>query len=465
MEQLSRWLLNLRFLTAATIAVASLQAEGDATRAAAADGIGGSRRLTLQDCYRLALELSEQDQIRAENLKAAEARYRQSLAAYFPQFSLFAAPTWQDRIEQDRRRQQAEDAIRLLAPAQQSQLLALLPARESDAQGTNPYVGGVALSWPLFSGFRTLHESRALQQERQALEFERQRSRELLYQDLAEVYYQALMYAQILASLDSEQTALKERIAELRARVRLGRSRQGDLLQAESDLAQNRVEAELQRGLARATTELLGFLIGRTPADTRLAPASDPPAPENIAAYLEHTGERSDLLQAAAALRAARQRSEVASGEHWPQASLQGEYYLRQRPDSSRDWRVTLRIDLPLFSGGATAARVDEAAARLRGSELDLDRLRRLSDYEVRASYSDFSSAAARLLLLREAAALARANYNVQVRDYRLGIVTNLEALSALTRVFVLERSIVQTEMQTRLASIRLQIAAGRSPP
>ncbi len=417
--------------------------------------------LSLAQCYQLALEASEQDQIRAENLKAAEARYRQTFAAFLPTIGLFAAQTWQQDLQRNEQRQQAIEATRLLVPESQ-QLLRALPSEPVDTQGSNPFVGGVSLSWPLFSGFRTLSESRARESDRDALQFERQRFRELLYLDVADVYYQLLMYTEMQAALDREERALRQRIAELQARVRLGRSREGDLLQARSDLAQNRIEFELQRGLADATAELLAFLIGVPAESLQLAAATTPPAPENIDAYLEHSGERSDLLQAAATLRAARRRVSEARGEHLPAVSLEGEYYLRERPDSGRDWRVTLRIELPVFQGGYVEARVSEARSNVRQSELELDRLKRLSDYEVRIAYREYVSAAARLNLINEALGLARANYAIQQRDYRLGIVNNLETLTALTRLHQLERSQAQTAMQVRLAEIRLHVSAGR---
>ncbi len=123
-----------------------------------------------------------------------------------------------------------------------------------------------------------------------------------------------------------------------------------------------------------------------------------------------------------------------------------------------------MRIDLPLFQGGAVAASVREAEARRRQSELTLASLRRTADYEVRSVYREFVSTTARTLLLGEAVRLARQNYAAQRRDYELGIVTNLEALTALARIQQLERSLLQAQMQAKLLALRLHIAAGRSP-
>ncbi|MCB1324844.1 MAG: TolC family protein [Spirochaetales bacterium] len=418
--------------------------------------------IDLNQAYERALTASEADLIQSQDLRIAQARYRQSMAGFFPSIGLFAQQTWQDEYDRDETRELVQDVLRQTDP----NTARLLPqsSSPSDSSGLNPFQGGVSLSWPLFTGFRTYHESRAYEADRRASRLDRARFRELLYLDVADVFYQALLYERTLEILETESRALRQRIGELVTRVRLGRSRDGELLSARSDLQTNLVEQENTRGLLRTSRELLAFLINYPADRITLLDHQELPDAGQLEAYLTETEDRADVLAAISRLRASQERLSEAHGEYLPEISLEGEYYLRQRPDYGRDWRVVLRIDLPLFEGGVTSARSAEARAVSRRSELELERLKRSASYEVRSAYSDFTSAAARTVLLEESVRLARLNYGVQRRDYGLGIVTNLEVLSALARIQEAERSLLQARLQAKLAHIRLHLAAGRSP-
>lgn len=452
----------LSFLCLALFA-AALHSAGAQPAASAAGTAPSETPLTLNELYERALAANETRRIREEELRIAEARYRQTLATFLPQIGLFARQTHLDPYNRDSARELAETVLRETNP----QALRLLPESNSiasDSQGLNPYAGGVGLSWPLFSGFQSYRELAARDAEFDAARLTQRRFEELLYIDVANVFYQTLLYERTINLLDAEKTALERRIAELRNRVRLGRSRDGELLSARSDLQNNRVERESAVGLLGATRELLAFVAGAPESELQLKDEQAMPTAESLEAYLTATDERADVLAAIASLRAARSRVQVAEGGHYPSVSIDGEYYLTQKPDYGRDWQIQLRIDLPLFQGGAVAASVREAEARRRQSELTLASLRRTADYEVRSLYREFVSTSARTLLLEEAVRLARQNYAVQRRDYELGIVANLEALTALARIQQLERSLLQAQMQAKLLALRLHIAAGRSP-
>ncbi|MCB1316743.1 MAG: TolC family protein, partial [Leptospiraceae bacterium] len=420
----------------------------------------GNMVLDLNNAYELTLRASENDLIRAEDIRILEAQYRQTVSGFLPTIGIFGEQNWQDRSDPGKAAERERYVLEQVNPT----LARILPDPGRETQSLNPFVGGVSLSWPIFSGFRSYKESDALEFDRRSARLARSRFRELLYQDVAEVFYQVQLYDRTLKILGDQEQALRQRIAELAARVRIGRSRQGELLAARSDLQNNLVEAERIRGLRGTSLELLAFLV-KQPADRLELRASDTlPPSRDLEAYLNATEERKDILAAISDLRAARERIAVEEGRHYPEVSLEGEAYFYKRPDDGRDWRVTLRIELPIFEGGESSAYVREARAERRQSELTLDRLRRSADYEVRNAYREFVSAAAQVLLLEESVRLARANYAVQVRDYRLGIVTNLEVLTALAGIQTAERSLLNARIQTLLADIRLHIAAGKMP-
>ncbi len=424
----------------------SLSAQQSAESALAAPA---GEALTLNRCYELALALNEEDRIRASELVQAQARYRQAVGGLLPEIGLFLDKTYDDRLDENRINQTNSG----------------LTDQSGRPIFENPLRTGVNFRWPLFAGFRSYPEARAGEFGQRSLQLERRRFRELLYQDVADVYYQVLQYETADAILRDQQKALRARIAELRRRVNIGRSRRGELLASQSDLADSLVELEENRALLLASRELLAFLTGLPANLLQLAKPKDLPDVEQLEAYLKTTGERSDLLAAAQSVRAERELLKSAKGDHLPDVTLEGNYFYNQEPDLGRDWNIILRIQLPLFEGGTVQARVDESEARMQASRLELQRLRRTADFETRMSYNDFVSAAARVVLLRESLRLAGANYRLQLRDYRLGIVTNLEVLDALRRFHLARLNLARTELLAYTNQVRLHVAAGRLDP
>ena len=415
--------------------------------------------LDLNDCYRLALAMSERDLLRGEEIRQAESRYNRSLGALFPEVGLFASKNWQDRIDYDR------DPLRDPGAVTKSLLAGNLGFLYERTPSPNPFLAGARVRLPLFNGFRIYRESQSLSFDVRARRLERARFRELLYRDTAEIFYQIIQYEKSLQILADEEEALRGRIAELGRLVRLGRSRPGDLLAARFERSSNLVERELVKGLHATSKELLAFLIGRAADRIRLRDTQTLPADVNLETYLRIVGERKDVLAALESVRSARQSLSAAGAGHYPDVSLEGNYLGIQRPDTRRDWNVSLRIDMPIFEGGRASAEISEAAARLRSSELELQRLRRSVDNEVRMAYNDFISTMTRILLLREAVALSQAAHAAQQRDYRHGIVRNLEVLEALRRLHQARRQLALAETTARLALVRLHVAAGRKTP
>ena len=127
----------------------------------------------------------------------------------------------------------------------------------------NPSQAGVSLTWPIFSGFRTYHESLAADEEIKGKE--QLNARALRFCDLAEVFYQTLQYEEAELNYGDDANALRRRIAEVGRLIGLGYVPQGDLLVARSDLANSLVQAGANWALLIASKELPGFLIGKPP--------------------------------------------------------------------------------------------------------------------------------------------------------------------------------------------------------
>lgn len=395
--------------------------------------------LALGDCYERALGRSERVGIAAAEWRAAEARYRQARDTLLPAVRVAGSATFQN----DRRSGEGDSA-----------------SRAPEMYGVGLYADQV-----LYGGFRSTRAAEAREAEGRAARFDERRTRELLYLDVSDAFHELLLQERDAVVLGRLVQALQESVAALEERVRLGRSRRAELLNARTDLAEARVEQEAVRGRADAARELLSFLVDLPAEEIRLQDPGPFPAAPDVQAKLAAAGQRADVQAGAARAEAAQRDAQAVQGERQPELSAGGRITLYEDPDEDRAWSVALTMSLPLFDEGVIRSRARERAEQARISELDLAALRRSAALDVRTAYTAFRSAAAQRSSVDEARAVARENYDVQKRDYEMGRASQLDALTALAQWQRLERRASAADVQARASLVRLHVAAGGPAP
>lgn len=395
--------------------------------------------LDLSACYERALARNERAGIAAAEWRAAEDRYRQARDTLIPSLSFVGSAAFQN----DRRN------------------------NGSDSSSRNPeaYALGIRAEQSLYRGFRTTRIAEAREAEGRAARFDERRTLELLYLDVADAYHQVLAYDRDLALLKQLTDALGETVDALNDRVKLGRSRRADLISAQTDLAETRVEAEAVRGLFTASRELLSFLIDLPAGEIRLADYTEPPVPPKLEEHLALAEERADIRAGAARAEAAEREFRSTRGERQPEVLAAGEWRMWEDPDEDREWNVTVAMALPLFDEGVIRSRAREKQEQMRISELNLAALRRSAQTDVRSAFAAYETSVAQLERLKEAQELARENYEIQKRDYELGRASQLDALSALAQWQRIERREASADIQAHASLVRLHVAAGQVTP
>jgi outer membrane protein len=405
-----------------------------------------SAPLDLQTSFELAVLHSETLGMKEEDVRVAQARYWQAIGAALPKVHLLATQRWQN------------------SSGSSSGLTSStgINTDSNNSGGTDRFESRIQVRQPIFSGFRDINIASATKADTEARKHDKQRAYQLLYLDVADVFYQILLYEEDLGILKELEKATKDRVADLEHRVELGKSRSGDLLSSKSQMGMIGVTVAQVNGLLQSTKELFAFLTGIPAPEIRLKDSLKLPSVESLETYLKETGERPDVLAAISEERAARKRLSAAKGEHWGTISAEGNYYLKENPASNREWNILLTADIPLFEGGIIEARIRENRALARSSELNLDQLRRTADMEVRRAYSEFLSSAAQLAHLSETVNVSAENYKIQSEDFKLGITSNLEVLDSLKTLLETRRQRLSTEIDAHITLIRLFVAAGK---
>jgi outer membrane protein len=400
--------------------------------------------LDLQTCFQLTAVRDDSLKISMEDIYVAQAQLSQSIAALWPTFT---ATNQQEFLHY---RSSGGGSVSILG--------------NSTVNGNRNYTSQshVTMSYTLFNGGQNWNNvgasSAAVAAKRETLA----RDYETIYQSVAQAFYDVLQFEGDMVIQSDLIDALKARVDDLEDRVRLGRSRPSELLQAQTDLANARVTYEQQRGSLNAARETVAFYIGIPSSGFKLKETQHFPSAAQLELYLQKSGTRPDVLAQLESLRQAERTLSAAQGELLPTITAQGDFLSSQDPASNQiDASMTLEASMPIFDGGLIIGQIHQNKELVRQSKLNVEQLQRTADEDTRTAYANFNASVAQVVVLREAALLAAKNLEAQVDDYRRGVVANLDVLTALQDYQSARQGLHDANMQARLNLINLHVAAG----
>ncbi len=403
-----------------------------------------STSLALRDCYELAIKQSERLLQAQQNIEQSKLRRRQSLGAVLPSLHWYLASTVQDTSNS--RSGSGEFSSDLLDRWRN--------ASEFTAKQ------------PLFSGFKEFAAMSAYKAEQRKNEALLMRESVNLYMDVATAFYRVLQLEQFQADTRVSIGLTQDRVKELRERSNLGKSRQSEILSAESQLGSLQSQEAVTGGDILSARYVLGFLIGRNAQTTVFTDTL--PYPTDVASEdnaLRLGLNRSDIRALREDVEMKRYGVRVAKSGYYPYANLVGNYYT-ERPgfQSEVKWDVTFNLDVPIYQGGSVKSFADQAKSLLQQSELELQRGMRFADAEIQQARESVISSINQTRTLDQAYAKAKKSYDVQVREYRLGIVTNLDVLAALNAMQQVKVALDTALLQTKLNVIKLKAVTEEIP-
>ncbi|MBI3298444.1 MAG: TolC family protein [Elusimicrobia bacterium] len=318
----------------------------------------------------------------------------------------------------------------------------------------------ITFNQQIFSGFREFLGIKALRFRKEGLELDLARATSLLYMDVARAYLDLLGAQRELATRQTTVELTKERVKDLESRAKLGRSRNSEVLAAKVQLS--RLEAQLPEvaGREAASQAVLGYMTG---IEQRLAPQEPkPPTQTDLTHSLNLARIRSDVESLRRQFYAAEFIEKAQRRERWPTLSVGGAWYLKRVGfQEDINWDMTFAANLPLFTGNQITSRISQAELRRKAAEFNLRGTERLAQSEVKAAWTQLASSIERIGSLMAAVDLAERNARAQSEDYRLGVVTNLDVLAALTQLQDARLDLENAKLSAALWAVQLETAAG----
>ena len=403
--------------------------------------VNAQETLSLDDALRLALQNNGLARAALAETDAADARLAAARANLYPSIDLSSSTT-RTRIE-------GGGAI----------------------ADTTQRQNGFGLEWLLLdNGQRELR----IRQSSRTAEATRQSTRETLRRVLfqtARAYYEVLRRKELLQVADAAVRRAETLLEVAKAQAEVGTAPQKDVLQAEADLANARVQQIQARNALRLAETDLKRLIGweaQKPLPALTAPDA-PPTPDP-ALSVEQLWQRArlrrpDLRDAELRLQISRLGLDAARLNSLLRLQISARGFREYEPNSRTQGSLSIVASYPLFDGGLTRANLREAEASLQSAQFRLQQAERDAYAEVESALLSLREASERLEASKIAVAAAQRNFDAAQESLREGVGTIVEVLTAQLALITAETNLVQATYDAAVAELQLRVATGERLP
>jgi len=403
--------------------------------------VNAQETLSLDDALRLALQNNGLARAALAETDAADARLTAARANLYPSIDLSSSTT-RTRIEGG-------------------------GATADTTQRQN----GFGLEWLLLdNGQRELR----IRQSSRTAEATRQNTRDTLRRVLfqtARAYYEVLRRKELLQVANTAVRRAETLLEVAKAQAEVGAAPQKDVLQAEADLANARVQQIQARNALRLAETDLKRLIGweaQKPLPDLTAPDA-PPTPDP-ALSVEQLWQRArlqrpDLRDAELRLQISRLGLDAARLNSLLRLQISARGFREYEPNSRTQGSISIVASYPLFDGGLTRANLREAEASLQSAQFRLQQAERDAYAEVESALLSIREASERLEASRVAVAAAQRNFDAAQESLREGVGTIVEVLTAQLALITAETNLVQATYDAAVAELQLRLATGERLP
>jgi outer membrane protein len=410
-------------------------------------------KITLFDAYALAVQKTERLAIEGENSVQAEERKLQAIETFLPILSLNGS-------------------------------YAAYPKPSSTYLLQNRSTAGFTARLPIITGLDQISQIKSSWSDRRVKEYQLYNNAGLLLSDVGTAFYNVLLIERDLATNEGLLDLYYQTVTELQRRVRLGRSRQSDILRTNAQIYTLQAQIKSLRTNHEHAKLVLATLIGAT-SDFSLADTIVLHEPAfSISDTAKLVDGRWDVLAAREQVTYDEAGVWAAYGKHVPSFYVEGSYYLYQQTVNTPHWlqaleasasplslssgsssfkyppfNITLGATLPIFGGDITFAKVREANSKKRQSDLTLSQTIRQARQNIIDSFQTWESSKIELDAYRKALSSSEDNYKVVMREYGLNLVTILDVLTSLTSLQTSRDDFERAELQVKLNRVSLGVA------
>lgn len=324
---------------------------------------------------------------------------------------------------------------------------------------------GLNLTTSLYNGGRDRQLIKNADASVKIAQNQRQLDRVTLYMEVVDAYYTYLLNLNDRKNLELLKKQSQERVDEIRKRLQIGRSRRGELLQAEAQLSS--VDAQMldAQGLLKESEARFYILTGLN-KDQSIDVKFDQTSPvKTLQEYIDLALAREDIQNKQLEIQQFEGDVKISKGSYLPTLDLLSNWYAVKDGGSTAsrnsDWDVGLNLTIPLYEGGVSQAQVRESTEKKQTALYQLSDYEKSIKIEVTSRYELFHRYFDQIKAFDTALEKAKRSYDETIRDYRLGLVSNLDVLTSLNLYLTNKRNAEKTKILAVLNHKQLEASAG----
>lgn len=328
----------------------------------------------------------------------------------------------------------------------------------SDGESVNGYDAHnvyVQLVQPLFKG---LKEFNALDAAKLLTRAEQHLRESVSRETKQKVVRSVFSYLQTQKELSIHKELLKisnERVSEIERRAKIGKSKKSDIYSAKAQAfsVQSGIK-DIENNLILNRIEI-ARLIRLTENET-----IENEKNENIKIDQTFNVENyPTLLALGVSKQVVEKQIKIAKGDHSPTVNFKGNYYLENsNMNSNRDWDAGVTLSFPIYQGGKTSAAVTDQYINLKRSEIEIAKAKKTISQIFESLKVDIESGKERLELNEKAMKANKLNYEEAVKEYSLGLITNLDVISAMNQYIDSQKVYAKTYYSVLSSKYQLKV-------
>jgi outer membrane protein len=339
----------------------------------------------------------------------------------------------------------------------------------------NTYTLGLTGSQVLFDGGRIFGQMKAAEAGQRSAQIGLTSAEAQLVLDVVQAYYDAALSDRLFAITEATLAQTDTTVVQTRLRREVGTAPEFDLLRATVARDNQRpvvIQARTQRDLAyirlrqllnlpvdeslTLSTDLADTALARVPTLARIASVT----PDTLPARRAAVRQASETVLAQEGLNA------VSRSARLPSVSLSSQYSRLAYPASGlpgwneflNDWRLSLAVQVPIFTGGRLKGDRIQAKAGLDEAKLRRSQVIEAAQLDSRNALAQLEAAIANWQASEGTAAQANRAYQIADIRFREGISTQTELLDARIALQQAEVNRAQAARDFQIARVRVAL-------
>jgi outer membrane protein len=418
--------------------------------------------LTLDQCVNTALKSNSRIETANEKLVELSAAIKEAAATQLPTLSAQASYT---RLIPQPSGSQSVPVAADLSPWQEAigngsfgmipPNMALAPLKYQSIDYTmsgNIYNVGLNLNHVLYSGGKIQNAKKISVQGREAAEWQLKSAVREIRRDVTKAYYTALTANRSIKALDYAISLMEVMVKDLGNAVEVGMRGENDLLQAQVQLANQRLARKQAATGSQAAHDYLSTLMG-VPVNTpvTLVEEMDAPASFNVPELTVLQTKARDASTDIKALEKQLQIIEtsllITEASNIPMVVASAGYSGGQSAGGAEKnkftWKnngtLTLAAQWDIYDGGSVGHKKTKTLSQKRQLELTIENIRANLDMAVKNNRASLFDAYESLEVDRESIAQTKRSYEISYDKFQMGLMLASETLNAQNLVLQAE--------------------------